>query len=100
MSISGGYSIEWDRDPVCNQIGKVDLVEDEGGQIISFSSLCNDDTTASENLVINAQSSNESLLLVEENGAMLTIEPVSDANGEGVVSVSVIDELEINGRDL
>ena len=92
MSISGGYSIEWDRDPVCNQIGKVDLVEDEGGQIISFSSLCNDDTTASENLVINAQSSNESLLLVEENGAMLTIEPVSDANGEGVVSVSVIDE--------
>ena len=92
MSISGGYSVLWDRDPVCNQIGKVDLVEDEGGQIISFSSLCDDDTTASENLIVNAQSLNESLLRVEENGALLSIEPVSDANGEGLVSVSVIDE--------
>ncbi len=92
ISISGGYSIEWDRDPVCNQIGKVDLVEDEGGQIISFSSLCYDDTTASENLIVSAQSSNESLLSVEENGALLSIEPVSDANGEGLVSVRVIDE--------
>ena len=95
MSISGGYSIEWDRDPVCNQIGKVDLVEDEGGQIISFSSLCIDDTTASENLIVNAQSLDESLLSVEGNGALLSIEPVSDANGEGIVSVSVIDELSL-----
>jgi len=92
LGISGGYEIEWDRDPNCNEIGSVSLVEDEGGQIIAFDSLCNDDITDSQNLIVTAHSSNVSLLVATGNGSLLSIEPVGDANGEAMVSITVSDE--------
>ena len=93
MSISGGYVIDWDRDPECGDIGGVSLVEDEGGQIISLDSLCSDDITPSHNLTVTAQSANESLVQASGNGTMLRIEPVKEANGQTTVTVVVSDEV-------
>ena len=74
---------------MCNQINNIDLVEDEGGQIISFSHYARMTiTTASENLVVNAQSSDESLLLVEENGVCLLLSRFQMQMGQGCVSVA------------
>ena len=92
MSISGGYEIEWDRDPECGEIGSIGLIEDEGGQIIALDALCHDDITASQNLIVTAHSSNESLLEASGNGSLLRIEPVAEANGEAIVSIIVSDQ--------
>ena len=92
MSISGGFVIEWDRDPDCEDIGSVNLIEDEGGHIISLDSLCSDDITPSQNLTVTAQSSNESLLEASGDGTMLRIEPLQEANGHATVTVVVSDE--------
>ncbi|MBI87806.1 MAG: hypothetical protein CMB67_02100 [Euryarchaeota archaeon] len=93
MSISGGFSIAWDRDPICGEIGDVDLVEDEGGQIIPISSICSDDITNSESLVVSAHSSDGSLLEAFGDGSMLIIEPLEEASGEASVMVTVSDEV-------
>ena len=92
MSISGGYVIEWDRDPDCGDIGSINLVEDEGGHIISLDSLCSDDITPPQNLTVTSNSSNESLLEASGDGTLLRIEPLQDANGHATVTVVVSDE--------
>jgi len=92
MSISGGYAIEWDRDPFCEGMGDLELIEDEGGQIISFSSICTDDITPSQNLIVSALSSDESILVASGEGALLSIEPLEEASGLAEVIVTVSDE--------
>lgn len=92
MSISGGFLIEWDRDPLCDEIGDLILVEDEGGQIISLSSICSDDITEPQNLIVSASSSDENLLKASGEGGLLTIEPEEESNGVAEVFVTVNDE--------
>ena len=92
ISISGGFLIEWDRDPLCDEIGDLTLVEDEGGQIISLSSICSDDITESQNLIVSASSSDENLLKASGDGGLLTIEPEEESNGVAEVFVTVNDE--------
>lgn len=92
MSISGGYGIEWDRDPFCEGFLDLELVEDEGGQIISISSICSDDITPSENLAISATSSDEGVLMASGEGSLLRIEPVEEASGLAIITVTVSDE--------
>ena len=93
ISISGGFLIEWDRDPLCDEIGDLTLVEDEGGQIISFASICSDDITEPQNLIVSASSSDENLLKVSGEGGLLTIEPEEESNGVAEVFVTVNDEV-------
>ncbi len=93
MSISGGFSVDWDMDPSCSEIGDVELVEDEGGKIIPLSPICTDDVTNPENLLVSAQSSDESLVRAFGEGPMLRIEPIENANGEVNVLVIVSDEV-------
>ena len=92
MSISGGYEIEWDRDPFCEGFGDLELVEDEGGQIISISPICVDDITPSQQLVVSAVSSDEEILVASGEGVLLRIEPVEEASGLAEVIVIVRDE--------
>ena len=68
MSISGGFSIEWDRDPECEEINNIVLVEDEGGQIISLPPICSDDITNPQDLVVSAVSSDEGLIKASGQG--------------------------------
>ena len=92
MSISGGFFIEWDRDPLCDEIGDLTLVEDEGGQIISLSSICSDDITEPQNLIVSASSSDENLINAYGEGGLLVIEPEEESNGVAEVFVTVNDE--------
>ncbi len=92
MSIKGGFIIEWDRDPFCEEIEDIVLVEDEGGHIISLPPYCSDDITDSQNLVVIAESSDETLLKASGSGSLLTIEPEEEASGIAEVIVVVIDE--------
>ena len=92
MSISGGFSIEWDRDPSCEEIGDISLVEDGGGQIISLPPICSDDITDSQDLTVSAMSSDEGLLKASGSGGLLIIEPEEEASGSADVVVTVYDE--------
>ena len=73
MSISGGFSLEWDRSPICEEIADVSLIEDEGGEIISVYSICNDDITGPQSLEVRAHSSDNSTLLAYGEGGLLTV---------------------------
>ena len=92
MSITGGFSIEWDRDPFCEEIGDLTLDEDGGGQIIPLSPICSDDITDSNDLIVSASTSDENLLNATGEGSSLTIEPREDENGIAQVFVTVSDE--------
>ena len=69
MSITGGFSIEWDRDPFCEEIGDLVLVEDGGGQIIPLSPICSDDFTESNDLIVSASTSDGDLLKATGEGS-------------------------------
>ena len=92
ISITGGFSIEWDRDPICNDVGDVYLLEDGGGEIIQFSSMCTDDLTISTSLTVKAEISDDSLANVSGDGSMLIIEPMGEANGLAEIGVEISDE--------
>ena len=91
ISISGGFSLEWDRDPYCEEIGDLTLAEDEGGLIIPLSPICSDDITIPTELIVSASTSDEKLLKVTGDGSLLTIEPKGEENGLAQVYVTVED---------
>ncbi len=93
MSISGGYSLEWDRGPECEEISDMSLIEDEGGEIISVYSICSDDITDPQSLEVVAHSSDNSTLLAYGEGGLLKIEPEDEASGTAEVFLQVIDEV-------
>ena len=93
MSISGGFSLEWDRAPNCEEIADVSLIEDEGGEIISVYSICSDDITDPQSLEVRAHSSDNSTLFAYGEGGLLMIEPEDEASGTAEVFLQVIDEV-------
>ena len=93
MSISGGFSLEWDRAPNCEEISDVSLIEDEGGEIISVYSICSDDITDPQSLEVRAHSSDNSTILAYGEGGLLMIEPEDEASGTAEVFLQVIDEV-------
>ena len=93
MSISGGFSLEWDRAPNCEEIADVSLIEDEGGEIISVYSICSDDITDPQSLEVRAHSSDNSTLFAYGEGGLLMIEPEVEASGTAEVFLQVIDEV-------
>ena len=91
-SISGGYTIEWDRDPECISMNDIDLEEDGGSVLIPLSVTCIDDITDPSNLVVEATSSAQEIVYVYSEGSSLVIQPMPESFGESTVSVVIIDE--------
>jgi hypothetical protein len=91
-SISGGYTIEWDRDPECISMNDIDLEEDGGSVLIPLSVTCTDDITDPSNLVVEATSSAQEIVYVYSEGSSLVIQPMPESFGESTVSVVIIDE--------
>jgi len=92
MSISGGYDVEWDLDPECLAMDDLHLQEDEGGLIIAMPSRCTDDITTGEDLVVEAASTNTSLVNASGEGHSLRIQPNLHSYGSAAVDVLVTDE--------
>ena len=92
ISISGGYLLEWDRDPVCIGLEDIQLVEDGGGVLLPLSVTCTDDFTAGEDLIVSGLSSQGEIVSVYSEGSSLVIQPVSESHGESLVQLTVEDE--------
>jgi hypothetical protein len=95
LSITGGFELEYDYSPVCQNIANLDMVEDEGGFLISLP--CQDDITSRSNLVIQTSSSNneiikvDSLYSAEQDLNFIELQTVSDSSGEVKITVEVFD---------
>ena len=92
ISIEGGYNLVWDRDVVCSTPSQQELIEDEGGILIAMASRCEDDLTDWQDLEVNAWTDNTELLSVSALSGDIRIQPLTDANGEALVNVEVMDE--------
>ena len=92
MSISGGYVVDWDYDPICSSLDDLHLLEDEGGQIIPISSRCWDDVTPAGELTVVAQSSNPEIVEAVGEGNLLRVQPMDDSHGSSLVEVAVSDQ--------
>ena len=92
MSITGGYVVEWDRDPQCIGINDLELVEDGGGILIPLSVTCTDDITLPDDLTVRATSSEEGIVSVYSEGSSLIVQPVSESHGSSQISIAVEDQ--------
>ena len=92
MAVNGGYDIEWDEDPVCQDIGDQYLTEDGGGLILPLLVRCTDDRTASEDLEVEFTNSNEDLIAVDLTQGEMRLRLNPEANGQAVINVKVSDE--------
>ena len=92
MAVNGGYDIEWDEDPICQDIGDQQLTEDGGGLILPLLLRCTDDRTASENLQVEFSNSNEALLSVDLTEGEIRLRLNPEASGQSVIDVKVSDE--------
>ena len=92
VSISGGYLLEWDRNPLCIGLEDIQLVEDGGGVLLPMSVTCTDDLTPEEDLIVSAYSSQGDIVSVYSEGSSLVIQPVSESHGESLIQLVVEDE--------
>ena len=92
MAVSGGFVVEWDEDPVCQNIGTQYFVEDGLGILIPFLDRCVDDRTNSENLSVSFSVADDSLLsaTVVQDDIKLVLMP--EQFGVTTVTVDVTDE--------
>ena len=95
LSITGGFELEYDYSPICQNIANLDMIEDEGGFLMSLP--CQDDITPRSSLLIQTSSSNndiikvDSLYSAEQDLNFIELQTVSDSSGEVKITVEVFD---------
>ena len=92
ISVSGGFEVQWDEDPVCQTIGPQYFVEDGPGLLVPFLNACQDDRTSNENLSVSLSVADESLVsagIVQED-IKLVLMP--ETFGVTTITVTVSDE--------
>ncbi len=95
LSITGGFELDYDYSPVCQNIANLEMNEDEGGFLMSLP--CQDDITPRSGLVIQTSSSNDDIIKVdslyspEQDLNFIELRTVNDASGEVKVTVEVMD---------
>ena len=91
FSVTGGYDIEWDEDPLCETVGDQHLTEDNGGIILPLLRRCSDDRTANEDLVVQFSNSNDGLVAVDLTEGDVRLRLLPEASGQAVIGVTVLD---------
>jgi hypothetical protein len=91
LSISGGYAIQWDENPVCETIGDQELTEDNGGIILPLLRRCSDDRATSEDLTVQFSNSNTNLVAVDLAEGDVRLKLLPEASGQAVIDVTVLD---------
>jgi len=92
IMLSGGFVVEWDRDPSCDAVTDRQLDEDASGAVIPLLSTCNDDITAWQDLQVSANSGDTSLLTVSVVDGQLVVSQQPEQHGQTTVMVQVQDE--------
>jgi len=92
LSLSGGFDVQWDEDPVCQVIGPQYFIEDGQGVLVPFLDRCVDDRTNTENLSVMFAIADETLLsaTMEQDDIKLVLK--AEQHGTTTVSVYVTDE--------
>ena len=91
MMIDGGYIVEFDLDPQCQNVDDQTFNEDDPGRYIPFRYYCTDDNTESSDLIISAISSNTDILASSIVGDEILLMPQIEMSGEAIVDILVTD---------
>lgn len=92
MEISGGYVVEWDYDPICEQIPDQIFDEDGDGRLINFLYTCVDDITPNSDLTVTVVSDSPEILEGSFVNGEIRLQPLTNAYGNGTVEITVSDE--------
>ncbi len=92
ITLSGGFVVEWDLDPNCETPADIFLDEDGIGSVVSFRNTCTDDITSTDQLVVTASSTDESLILVSVSDGHLIISQQAEQSGIANVEIIATDE--------
>jgi len=92
ISVSGGFDVEWDEDPVCEPIGDLALTEDNGGIILPLLLRCSDDRSSNEALLVQFTNTNTDLIEVDLAEGDVRVRLLPEASGQAVIGVTVLDE--------
>ena len=92
ISVTGGFAVSWDEDPVCENIGAQYFAEDGSGILIPFLDKCQDDRTSSENLSVSFEISDESLVVASmvQDDIKLIVQP--EQSGTATVTIRAADD--------
>ncbi|MCP2504525.1 MAG: hypothetical protein NLN65_04460 [Candidatus Poseidoniaceae archaeon] len=91
MTVTGGYDVDWDEDPMCLPVGDQFLTEDGGGRILPFLYRCTDDRTAYENLQVSFSNSNPDLVVVDLTEGDIRLSLQSESSGQATIQTTVTD---------
>ncbi len=91
MSVTGGFAIQWDEDPVCEPLGEQTLLEDNGGIILPLLRRCSDDRTANTDLSVQFSNTNEELVAVDLTEGDVRVRLLPEANGQAIIGITVSD---------
>ena len=91
VRLSGGYSIEYDEDPVCQNVGDQHLTEDAGGIVLPLITRCTDDRTPSDDLAVTFANSAPDVANVELTEGQVVVSLVPEASGNAVITTTVMD---------
>ena len=93
MSINGGYIVEFDQDPQCQNVDDQNFNEDDPGRYIPFRYYCNDDITPLSELSISVTSSNSSIISPSVVGDEILLMPQLEKSGAVTVDITVTDQI-------
>ena len=91
VRLSGGYSIEYDEDPVCQNVGDQHLTEDAGGIVLPLITRCTDDRTPSDDLTVTFSNGAPDVVTVDLTEGQVRVSLVPEASGNAVITTTVMD---------
>jgi len=91
LEIDGGFTVDIDQSPVCQNPARVELIEDEGGISIPILSGCSDDRDLLSDLDMTFAPRSNGILDLDKSGSDLLITPLKDTSGTTVVDLQVWD---------
>ena len=91
VSLSGGFSVEYDEDPVCQNVGDQSLTEDAGGIVLPLITRCSDDRTAAGALSVSFTNNGPEIVNVDFTEGQIRVSLVPEASGNAGIVTSVMD---------
>ena len=92
VDISGGYTIQYDEDPICSISGNQQLDEDGGGLVLPLLTRCSDDRTSPSDLSVTFQNSNPELVEVTLSEGQIRVALQRNMHGVANIVTTVSDD--------
>ncbi len=91
VRLSGGFSIEYDENPVCQNVGDQHLTEDAGGIVLPLITRCSDDRTANDALSVSFTNSAPDIVNIDLAEGQVRVSLVPEASGNAAITTTVMD---------